>query len=507
MGAAVNPEDDLIYVANYHDDTVSVIDSVTHEIVATIAVSDGPQSIAVNTSTNRIYVGNGLPPTSLSVIDGATRTVIGTIPLGLSFLAGIGLAVNSDTDRVYVTSMLDNAVGVVDGTTGEVLATVPVGLFPTGVDVNPVTNRVYVTNSGDDSISVLDGVTNSVISTIAVNSGMSPTAVAVNPLTNRIYVANIADAVLEQGSVSVIDGDSEEVLAVLPMDTHGPGGGFVQGIGVDAGSNRIYVIDGGTTPTDPGVLKVIDGVTSSVVSAITLDHQAEGVAVNPQINRVYVTHLVAGKVSVLGLEGDGDYDGFADGIELFVGTDAVDACAATPAADDEPVDPWPPDFNDSQHVNLLDILPLKPHFGATDPTDPLYDPRFDLAPDGRINLVDVLKIKPFFGTSCIGTPAALAIADLAIADLASQLGIAEEEVQTIELREVEWANTCLGVHYPAVMCGDMLTPGYWVWLEAQSAAYIYHTDCGTLVIATNLAQAAGAEIDPPPRGLPGACGS
>ena len=505
MGAAVNPEDDLIYVANYHDDTVSVIDSVTHEIVATIAVSDGPQSIAVNTSTNRIYVGNGLPPTSLSVISGATLTVIDTMPLGLSFLAGIGLAVNSDTDRVYVTSMLDNAVGVVDGTTGEVLATVPVGNSPTGVDVNAVTNRVYVTNSGDDSISVLDGATNSVISTIAVNSGGYPTAVAVNPLTNRIYVANVAVDPSEQGSVSVIDGATGEVLAVLPMDTNQPSGGFVQGIGVDSGANRIYVTDG--PATGAGVLKVIDGVTSSVVSAITLDHQAEGVAVNPQINRVYVTHLVAGKVSVLGLEGDGDYDGFADGVELFVGTDAVDACAATSTADDEPVDPWPPDFNDSQHVNLLDILPLKPHFGATDPTDPLYDPRFDLAPDGRINLVDVLQIKPFFGTSCIGTPAALAIADLAIADLASQLGIAEEEVQTIELREVEWANTCLGVHYPAVMCGDMLTPGYWVWLEAQSAVYIYHTDCGTLVIATNLAQAAGAEIDPPPRGLPGACGS
>ena len=63
MGAAVNPEDDRIYVANYHDDTISVIDSVTHEIITTIAVSDGPQSIAVNTSTNRIYVGNGLTPT------------------------------------------------------------------------------------------------------------------------------------------------------------------------------------------------------------------------------------------------------------------------------------------------------------------------------------------------------------------------------------------------------------------------------------------------------------
>jgi len=61
---------------------------------------------------------------------------------------------------------------------------------------------------------------------------------------------------------------------------------------------------------------------------------------------------------------------------------------------------WPPDFNDNRTVNILDVLPFKQHFGATDPTDPLYDRRFDLTPDGRINLLDLLKIKPYFGTSC-----------------------------------------------------------------------------------------------------------
>ncbi|MCH7999340.1 MAG: YncE family protein [Chloroflexi bacterium] len=402
LGAAVNPADDRIYVANYHDDTVSVIDSVTHEIITTIAVSDGPQSIAVNTSTNRIYVGNGVTPTSLSVIDGATSTVIDTFPLGLNFLAGIGLAVNSETDRVYATSLFDNVVAVLDGTTGTVLATIAVGVSPVGVDVNTVTNRVYVTNALDDSISVIDGVTNSVISTIALNSGGIPTAIAVNPLTNRIYVANLAIDVLDQGSVSVIDGDTEVVLAVLPMDTAQPSGGFVQGIAVDSGANRIYVTDG--PATGAGVLKVIDGATSSVVSAITLDPRAEGVAVNPQINRAYVTHgsnpEVAGKVSVLGLEGDGDYDGFADSTELFVGTNAVDACANTPATDDEGLpDAWPFDFNDNQRADLSDVLGYIPVFNSFFPIAP-YDPRYDLDASGGITLGDVLSYIPVFNLTC-----------------------------------------------------------------------------------------------------------
>jgi YVTN family beta-propeller protein len=362
-------------------------------------VTDGPQSIAVNTYTNRVYVGNGNIPTALSVIDGDTYTVIDTFPLELGFLAGVGLAVNSETDRVYATSPLDDVVVALDGTTGDILDTIAVGSFPVGVGVDAVTNRVYVTNMGDDSISVIDGATNSVISTIAVNSGLNPSAIAVNPLTNRIYVANLNPLATGEGSVSVIDGASEEVMAVLPMDTAQPSGGFVQGLGLDASANRIYVVDGEPT-SGPGVLKVIDGATNSVASTIELDPQAEGVATDPQINRLYVTHLsnpgVPGKVSVLGLEGDGDYDGFADGEEVFVGTDATDNCPDNP--DD---DAWPPDINNDTAVNVLDLSSVGGAPFGKSSGQPGYSGRVDMNADGSINLLDLSTVggSPF-GRRC-----------------------------------------------------------------------------------------------------------
>ena len=54
--------------------------------------------------------------------------------------------------------------------------------------VNPNTNRIYVANHDSNNVSVIDGASNTVVATVAVGTG--PYGVAVNPNTNRIYVAN-----------------------------------------------------------------------------------------------------------------------------------------------------------------------------------------------------------------------------------------------------------------------------------------------------------------------------
>jgi hypothetical protein len=102
---------------------------------------------------------------------------------------------------------------------------------------------------------------------------------------------------------------------------------------------------------------------------------------------------------------DTDGDGWPGWLEFFVGTDPNLACPATAASNDEDPDAWPPDFNDSRNVNLVDLVGIpgfKTSFGATDP-DPNYIPRFDLSADGAINLVDLVGAPGFksaFGTTC-----------------------------------------------------------------------------------------------------------
>src|SRR5205823_1537232 len=139
-------------------------------------------SVAVNSNTDRIYAANRFANV-ISVIDGSTDSVIATI-------AGInqpyGLAVNPNTNRLYVTNGV--AVDVVDLSTNTLLGTIPVGPSPYGVAVNPNTNKIYVTNQGSgragdcssfvfpaqsgcgNTMSVIDGVTNTVTATVAVGA-------------------------------------------------------------------------------------------------------------------------------------------------------------------------------------------------------------------------------------------------------------------------------------------------------------------------------------------------
>src|SRR5439155_22402456 len=55
-GVAVNPNTGRIYVANHGDGTISVIDSATKTVVGTITVGDISAELVVNPITNRLYL-------------------------------------------------------------------------------------------------------------------------------------------------------------------------------------------------------------------------------------------------------------------------------------------------------------------------------------------------------------------------------------------------------------------------------------------------------------------
>src|SRR6266404_279029 len=78
------------YIPNSSSNNVSVIDTSTNTVVATVSVGANPQGVAVNPAGTRAYITNGTSDT-VSVIDTATNTVVTTIPVGDS---PQGVAVN-----------------------------------------------------------------------------------------------------------------------------------------------------------------------------------------------------------------------------------------------------------------------------------------------------------------------------------------------------------------------------------------------------------------------------
>jgi YVTN family beta-propeller protein len=106
-------------------------------------------------------------PRTLTVINTATNTVVTTIAVGWK---PIGVCVNGDGSRVYVTNNIDNTVSVINTATNTVLSTIPVGTDPLGASVTADGSRLYIANKGSNNVSVINTATNSVVATIPVGT-------------------------------------------------------------------------------------------------------------------------------------------------------------------------------------------------------------------------------------------------------------------------------------------------------------------------------------------------
>src|SRR5271154_6952154 len=111
------------------------------------------------------------------------------------------------------------------------------------VAVNPVTNIAYVADTGSSNVYVINGASASVAATIPITSASSnpvnPVAVAVNVASNKIYVVS-QDNQNNTPNVTIIDGATNTILAVLPL---GEPGAFTGEIAANPVTGNIYALD------------------------------------------------------------------------------------------------------------------------------------------------------------------------------------------------------------------------------------------------------------------------
>ena len=96
---------------------------------------------------------------------------------------------------------------------------------------------------------------------------------------------------------------------------------------------------------------------------------------------------------------DSDGDGFTDAVELYLGTDPMDACPDNPSDD-----AWPLDNNMDMYVTVVgDVASYSGHIAAHGPPDPSPDwwVRLDLNTDNYLTVVgDVAIFTGNMGTNC-----------------------------------------------------------------------------------------------------------
>jgi len=121
-------------------------------IVSSIIAFTDPN--VVHGLPGRAYITNGNSNT-VSVIDTSSDTVIATIPVGTN---PFGVAVNELKKRVYVSDDYDNTISVIDTDSYTVVATIPIDNIPTGLATNSEGTRVYAAYNriNGTSLAVID---------------------------------------------------------------------------------------------------------------------------------------------------------------------------------------------------------------------------------------------------------------------------------------------------------------------------------------------------------------
>jgi YVTN family beta-propeller protein len=300
IAAAITPDSRKVYVTSLDafttcgaNDGVFVIDTASNTVEAgPIAVECEPTAIAISPDGKLAYVASELSDT-ISVIETATDAVSATITLPNG--EGIAhVAVSPDGQRVYATVLAGNSVFVIDTSTNTVLdPAIDVGFNPAGIAVSPDGNLIYVTDAGaSGGVAVIEAASGTVVATIAVDN--HPSAVAFAPDGVLAYVTQAGINTEGEFTVSRIDTASSAVVGD-PIEV----GSFPTSIAITADgmqayvgnerSNTVSVVD----TTSNSLNLTLSGMNSPrgvAASAIPVGHKVPNVVGEKEFDATFILH-------------------------------------------------------------------------------------------------------------------------------------------------------------------------------------------------------------------------
>ena len=147
------PDGERLYTANIVSNTISAIDLLRPQgpLVTQVPVGQAPEGIAVSPDGREVWVGHG--GGGLKVIDTAKLAVTATIETPAAHLR---LLFTPDGKRVLAPDVRSGDLVVYDAATWKEVKRVPVGQVPVGLTLDGEGKRVFVSTLVDDRVAVVD---------------------------------------------------------------------------------------------------------------------------------------------------------------------------------------------------------------------------------------------------------------------------------------------------------------------------------------------------------------
>src|SRR6516164_6842561 len=186
------PPSYLVFVSNERSGDVTVIDGATDSVVGTFPVGKRPRGIHATPDGRRVFVTlSGSPRMApgvdedrapadktadgLGVIDAATRKLIDRWHVGSD---PEQFAISKDGKFAFIANEDDASASIIDLDSGQLRGRIKVSEEPEGVGVNPATGEVYVTCEEKGEVFAIDPDQQRVISTIETG-GRPPVSIEI----------------------------------------------------------------------------------------------------------------------------------------------------------------------------------------------------------------------------------------------------------------------------------------------------------------------------------------
>ena len=199
-----------VYVSNYKDDTVSVVDGGTNREIKVIEVGASPFGIAARSQPPLVAVANSTGG-RVTLIDPVKMEVVRTVDVGDAVPEHVAFSV--DGTRLFVTLPKAGKIALIDPDAGQLRETINIGRKPKRLAVSPDGRRLYVLlHVREGGVDVIDIATRAIQTTIP--TGAFPTDFALTRDGRRLLVASFDD-----DNVTVIDTEALTSLATWPVGT------------------------------------------------------------------------------------------------------------------------------------------------------------------------------------------------------------------------------------------------------------------------------------------------
>lgn len=291
----------LVFVENSHSGEVSVIDVATNTVSGTIPIGLSPDEIVASPAGDVLYLtrivrrddgrttGNG----ELVAIDPAARKVLWRMPLHGS---PNHIAVAPDGKHVYITIVSGPWTVIVDPAKHAVVDSVDVGTGPHDIDVTRDGKTVYVGLIRGTDVTVFDAATRKVIRKIPFAENVRP--IALSPDESQLYVQ-----LSRTHAFMVVDTHTGKVLRKVPMPLP-PGASLPDSMPIDV-NHGLRVTGDGKFLIANGSLFDLVAIYSipdlKLVGTVKVGREPNWIVVSPDGTRAFVSNRASDDVSVIDL--------------------------------------------------------------------------------------------------------------------------------------------------------------------------------------------------------------